>query len=88
MFTEGAQCTANFVITDDAGDVLVGYAAHCAGKGGQTDTNGCSTRSHDLGTRVRFARGATAQKCRLLFPPFLKLRSSTATRLWLTAFWI
>ena len=43
MFTDGAQCTGNFVYTDDAGHVFVGYAAHCAGRGGQTDTDGCST---------------------------------------------
>lgn len=60
MFTAGAQCTGNFVFTDDAGDVLVGYAAHCAGQGGQTDTDGCATDSLPLGTRVRFAEGATA----------------------------
>ncbi len=33
MYTDGAQCTANFVYTDTAGNVYVGYAAHCAGKG-------------------------------------------------------
>jgi hypothetical protein len=59
MFTRGAQCTGNFVFTDDAGRVYVGYAAHCAGKGESTDTNGCDTSSHPLGTRVRFAEGAT-----------------------------
>jgi hypothetical protein len=59
MFTKGAQCTANFVYTDDAGRVYVGYAAHCAGKGENTDTNGCATGSHPLGTPVRFAQGAT-----------------------------
>ncbi|GCD91592.1 hypothetical protein [Nocardioides sp. LS1] len=59
MFTAGAQCTANFVFTDAVGDVYVGYAAHCAGKGGQTDTNGCTTDSVPLGTPVRFANGAT-----------------------------
>jgi hypothetical protein len=60
MFTTGAQCTANFVFTDAAGRVYVGYAAHCAGRGGSTDTNGCTTGSEPLGTRVRFAQGATA----------------------------
>lgn len=59
MFTRGAQCTGNFVFRDAAGRTYVGYAAHCAGKGAATDTDGCSTRSHPLGTRVRFARGAT-----------------------------
>jgi hypothetical protein len=54
MYTDGAQCTANFVYTDSAGNVYVGYAAHCAGTGGQTDTNGCDTGSVPLGTAVDF----------------------------------
>jgi len=57
MYTDGAQCTANFVFRDAAGRRYVGYAAHCAGLGGATDTNGCSTPSLPLGTRVRFAEG-------------------------------
>src|SRR5690349_12683099 len=52
MYTAGAQCTANFVYTDGAGNTYVGYAAHCAGTGSSTDTNGCSTASVPLGTRV------------------------------------
>ncbi len=59
MFTKGAQCTGNFVFTNVTGRVYVGYASHCAGKGAATDTDGCSTGSQPLGTRVRFARGAT-----------------------------
>ena len=54
MYTDGAQCTANFVYTDSAGNTYVGYAAHCAGKGSSTDTNGCSTDSVPLGTKVTF----------------------------------
>ena len=59
MFTRGAQCTGNFVFRDGAGRTYVGYAAHCAGRGEATDTNGCNTRSVPLGTSVRFARDAT-----------------------------
>jgi hypothetical protein len=59
MYTKGAQCTANFVFTDARSRVYVGYAAHCAGLGEATDTNGCTSRSVPLGTRVRFARGGT-----------------------------
>ncbi len=59
MYTRGAQCTANFVYTDRAGHVYVGYAAHCAGTGSSTDTDGCTTRSLPLGTRVRFAEGGS-----------------------------
>ena len=59
MFTDGAQCTANFVFRDRAGRSYVGYAAHCAGLGEATDTDGCRARSLPLGTKVRFAEGAT-----------------------------
>ncbi|MGZ4426634.1 MAG: hypothetical protein ACXVW2_03585 [Nocardioidaceae bacterium] len=55
MYTDGAQCTANFVYTDSAGDTFVGYAAHCAGTGSSTDTNGCQTQSLPLGTKVTFS---------------------------------
>ncbi len=55
----GAQCTTNFVFRDARGRVYLGYAAHCAGKGEATDTDGCRTTSHPLGTRVRFAEGGT-----------------------------
>jgi hypothetical protein len=52
MFTDGAQCTANFVYTDPAGGVYLGYAAHCAGTGAATDTNGCDAGTLPLGTPV------------------------------------
>jgi hypothetical protein len=59
MYTEGAQCTANFVYTDGAGNVYVGYAAHCAGTGAATDTNGCDAESLPLGTKVDFVEGGS-----------------------------
>jgi hypothetical protein len=59
MYTKGAQCTGNFVFTDSTGAVYVGYAAHCAGTGGATETNGCDSGSHPLGTKVTFNRGGT-----------------------------
>jgi len=59
MFTEGAQCTANFVFTDSRNRVYVGYAAHCAGLGSATETNGCETPSVPIGTAVRFGTGST-----------------------------
>src|SRR3954471_19392600 len=59
MYTEGAQCTANFVYTDAAANVYVGYAAHCAGLGEATDTNGCSSPSLPLGTKVTFNEGGS-----------------------------
>ena len=59
MYTEGAQCTANFVYTDGAGSAYVGYAAHCAGTGAATDTNGCDAGSLPLGTKVDFVEGGS-----------------------------
>lgn len=59
MYTAGAQCTANFVFTDAVGGVYVGYAAHCAGKGEATDTDGCNVASLPLGTKVDFVRGGS-----------------------------
>jgi hypothetical protein len=59
MYTQGAQCTANFVFTDSAGATYVGYAAHCAGLGEATDTDGCLAESLPLGTRVTFNEGGS-----------------------------
>ena len=59
MYTEGAQCTANFVYTDGSGNTYVGYAAHCAGTGEATDTNGCDAASLPLGTKVDFVEGGS-----------------------------
>jgi hypothetical protein len=50
-FTDGAQCTANFVFYD-AGAVYLGQAAHCSGTGAATDTDGCTSASLPLGTAV------------------------------------
>jgi hypothetical protein len=59
MYTEGGQCTGNFVFTDAADNVYVGYAAHCAGTGAATDTDGCVAESLPLGTPVTFNEGGT-----------------------------
>jgi hypothetical protein len=50
--TEWAQCTANFVFFDANNDVYIGQAAHCAGTGGATETNGCEAGTLPLGTPV------------------------------------
>lgn len=47
-----AQCTANFVFTDAAGNVYLGQAAHCTSTASSTSTDGCSTQSLPLGTPV------------------------------------
>lgn len=50
--TEGSgQCTANFIFTR-GGDTFIGQAAHCAGTGEATETDGCDAASLPLGTKV------------------------------------
>jgi hypothetical protein len=57
VFTEGAQCTSNFVF-EEGSSVYLGQAAHCSGTGGQTETDGCSSGSLPLGTPVE-VKGAS-----------------------------
>jgi hypothetical protein len=56
-YTEGGQCTSNFVF-QDAGGVYLGQAAHCSGTGGQTETDGCTSGSLPVGTKVE-VKGAS-----------------------------
>lgn len=50
-YTNGGQCTANFVFRD-ADATYIGQAAHCSGTGGATSTNGCTSGSLPIGTPV------------------------------------
>ena len=50
-YTNGGQCTSDFVFTDGT-DVYLGQAAHCAGTGGSDDVDGCTSSSLPLGTPV------------------------------------
>lgn len=56
-YTEGAQCTSNFVFQEGA-TVYLGQAAHCSGTGGQTETDGCTSGSLPIGTQVE-VKGAS-----------------------------
>src|SRR5256714_14466825 len=51
-FTDGGQCTANFVYYDGSGNEYIGQAAHCSGTGGNTATDGCTSGSLPTGTPV------------------------------------
>jgi hypothetical protein len=53
-FTDGAQCTANFVFTNGT-TTYIGQAAHCSGTGAATETNGCDAASLPLNTPVDVA---------------------------------
>ena len=56
--TGGAgQCTSNFVFYSGT-EIYIGQAAHCAGTGAATDTDGCLAASLPLGTPVE-VDGAT-----------------------------
>ncbi|WP_148572674.1 trypsin-like peptidase domain-containing protein [Nocardioides caldifontis] len=86
MYTNGAQCTANFVFTDSASNVYVGYAAHCAGTGEATDTNGCDAGSLPLGTKVEFVEngnlltaGTTVGTGTLAYSSWLSMKQAGTT---------
>jgi hypothetical protein len=86
MYTEGAQCTANFVFTDAAANTYVGYAAHCAGTGAATDTNGCDAGSLPLGTKVDFVEngslisaGQTVGTGTLVYSSWLSMQQAGTT---------
>jgi hypothetical protein len=57
LFTNGAQCTANFIFTNGA-HVYVGQAAHCSAAADSTIDDGCTAGSLPLGTPVEI-QGAT-----------------------------
>jgi hypothetical protein len=76
MFTDGAQCTANFIYSDGT-NAYIGYAAHCAGLGAATDTNGCTAGSFPLGTPVEI-EGAT-QPGTLAYSSWLAMQQAGET---------
>jgi hypothetical protein len=53
----GGSCTANFVFRGDTGTLYLGQAAHCAGTGADTETDGCRSSTMPVGTPVT-VRGA------------------------------
>ena len=76
VFTEGAQCTSNFVF-QEGGDVFLGQAAHCSGTGGQTETDGCTSGSLPLGTPVKVS--GASQPGTLVYNSWLAMQASGET---------
>jgi hypothetical protein len=76
MVTDGAQCTANFIFTRGT-DVLIGYAAHCAGTGAATETNGCDSGSLPLGTEVEI--DGASQPGTLVYSSWLAMQAAHET---------
>ena len=75
-YTEGGQCTANFVFHDST-NVYIGQAAHCSSTGGSTDTNGCEAGSHPLGTLVQV--GGASKPGTLAYNSWLAMQAQPET---------
>ncbi|MBA2523231.1 MAG: trypsin-like peptidase domain-containing protein [Solirubrobacterales bacterium] len=72
--TEGSgQCTANFIFTEGT-RVYIGQAAHCAGTGAATDTDGCDAASLPLGTSVSIDGASVRGK--LAYSSWLTMQSN------------
>jgi hypothetical protein len=76
VFTEGAQCTANFVFQEGA-SVYLGQAAHCSGTGGATETDGCTSGSLPLGTPVEIT--GASQPGTLAYSSWLTMQANGET---------
>jgi hypothetical protein len=75
-YTDGGQCTANFVFYD-ASDVYIGQAAHCSSTGTATDTDGCDSGSLPLGTPVEV--GGAGQPGTLAYNSWLTMQADGET---------
>jgi hypothetical protein len=73
MFTDGAQCTANYIFTSGS-DTFIGYAAHCASTGAATETNGCDSESLPLGTQVEI--DGASQPGTLVYSSWLAMQAA------------
>jgi hypothetical protein len=72
-FTEGAQCTSNFVFQEGS-TVFIGQAAHCSGTGGQTETDGCTSGSLPIGTPVEVS--GASKKGTLAYNSWLTMQAA------------
>jgi hypothetical protein len=76
VFTQGAQCTSNFVYQDGS-NVYLGQAAHCSGTGAATDTDGCDSGSLPIGTPVDIT--GAAHPGTLVYNSWLTMQSKDET---------
>jgi hypothetical protein len=75
-FTQGAQCTANFVF-DNGTNVYIGQGAHCAGTGGNTETNGCTAKVLPEGTPVQV--GGASKPGVMVYNSWVRMQASRET---------
>ncbi len=75
----GGACTTNFVFT--SGDrTFIGQAAHCAGTGVATETNGCDSGTGPLGTAVTIlATDGTERAGTLAYSSWLTMQERDET---------
>src|SRR4051812_17607714 len=71
-FTNGAQCTSNFIFSD-ANGTYIGQAARCSGPGAHTEANGCDSGSLPLGTKVTITGASRAG--RLVYNSWLTMQA-------------
>lgn len=55
--TAGGQCTSNFIFRNGRA-TFIGQAAHCSGTGEATETDGCTSKSLPIGTKVTITGAA------------------------------
>jgi hypothetical protein len=67
------QCTANFIFRA-RGRTMIGQAAHCTGKGDDTQTNGCKTQSAPLGTPIKI--DGASRPGRLVYNSWIAMRKT------------
>jgi hypothetical protein len=72
-FTQGAQCTSNFVFQDGSNTYL-GQAAHCSGTGAATETDGCDSGSLPNGTAVEI--DGASQPGTMVYNSWLAMQAS------------
>lgn len=75
-YTDGAQCTSNFVF-QDASNVYLGQAAHCSGTGAATETDGCDSGSLPIGTPVEIS--GAAHSGTLVYNSWLEMQADGET---------
>jgi hypothetical protein len=75
-FTEGAQCTSNFVFQNGS-TVYLGQAAHCSGTGAATETDGCDSESLPNGTAVEV--DGASQPGTMVYNSWLAMQASGET---------
>jgi hypothetical protein len=75
----GGTCTSNFIFTN-GDDLFIGQAAHCAGTGEATETNGCSAGTKGLGTEVIIdAADGTKRRGTLAYSSWVAMREAGET---------